>query len=314
MTLAVLFPGQGSQSISMGRALFEVSPAAREVFEEVNDSLGNSLSKIIFEGPESDLNLTANTQPALMTVSLALMRTLQKEANLDLAQKARFFAGHSLGELSAHAAAGTLSLKDTAQITRHRGEAMQKAVPVGQGAMAAILGLDFDAVEEITQLASTASLLCALANDNCPGQIVISGHKKAVERAIELAIERGARKAISLPVSAPFHCDLMAPAAKALQEKLQNVSFEKPAVPIITNVTAKAEKDPETLRDLLITQVTQRVRWRESVEEMLEQGITTFVEIGAGKVLSGLVRRINRDAKVIVVNGPECIEKIIAEL
>ncbi|MCP4923924.1 MAG: ACP S-malonyltransferase [bacterium] len=314
MVIAVLFPGQGSQTVGMGRSLFDASPAAREVFEEVDDSLGDSLSKTIFEGPESDLNLTANTQPALMAVSMALMRTLKKEANLDLTQKARFFAGHSLGELSAHAAAGTLSLKDTAQITRYRGEAMQKAVRVGQGAMAAILGLNFNVVEEITQAASIGTGLCALANDNCPGQVVISGHKGAVEKAIELSTKKGAKRAIFLPVSAPFHCDLMAPAAKALQEKLPNFSFKTPSLPIVTNVTAKPEKDPKVLRDLLITQVTGRVRWRESVEEMLSQGVTTFIEVGAGKVLSGLVRRINRDAKVMAVNTPEDVEKIVAEL
>lgn len=294
MTKAFIFPGQGSQSVGMGRDWFDNFEAARHVFEEVDDALRHKLSKTIFEGPEDTLTLTENAQPAIMATSMAIFRVLQQEAGLDLAQAAAYVAGHSLGEYTALAASGALALSDTAILLRTRGQAMQKAVPVGEGAMAAILGPDLDTVSAIAEEAAEGET-CTVANDNSPGQVVISGTKTAVERAVELAKEKGAKRAVMLPVSAPFHCPLMQPAADAMQAVLQTTTIKAPCVPLVANVTAKAVDDPEAIRNLLVEQVTGRVRWRESVEYMKAQGVSETVEIGVGKVLTGLTRRIDRE-------------------
>ena len=314
MGLAILFPGQGSQVVGMGCSLFNGSSVAREIFQEIDDCLEINLSKIMFEGPNDELNLTVNTQPALMAVSLALVNILKKEANIDLTKISKFFAGHSLGELSAHAAAETFNLRNAILITRKRGYFMQKAVPFGEGSMAAVLGLDYNKISNIIDYVSKKSFLCSLANDNCPGQIVVSGHKKAVEKVIDISIQKGAKKTIYLPVSAPFHCDLMLSAAMSLEKYLNNITFSKPLVPIVTNVNAKEELDPDILKKLLITQITHKVRWRESIEEMISKGVTTFVEIGTGKILSKFVRRINPDSKVISINTMKSIEKFISNI
>ncbi len=306
MSIALIFPGQGSQSVGMGKALAEAFPAARAVFEEVDAALGRPLSRLIWEGPAEELTLTANTQPALMAVSLAVVRVLEAEAGLDMGHMA-YVAGHSLGEYSALAAAGSLSLTDTARLLRIRGEAMQKAVPVGQGAMAAILGLEPDAVASIAQEAAQGEV-CQAANDNGGGQVVVSGTKAAVERAIALASERGAKRAILLPVSAPFHCALMQPAADAMREALADVVISGPRAPLVTNVHAAPITNPETIRDSLVAQVTGAVRWRESVAFMHAQGVTRFAELGAGRVLTGLVKRIAPEASGIAVGGPDDLD------
>lgn len=294
MTKAFIFPGQGSQAVGMGKDWFDNFEAARHVYEEVDDALRHKLSKTIFEGPEDTLTLTENAQPAIMATSMAIFRVLQQEAGLDLAHAAAFVAGHSLGEYTALAASGALALSDTAVLLRTRGQAMQKAVPVGEGAMAAILGPDLDTVSAIAEEASEGET-CTVANDNSPGQVVISGAKTAVERAVELAKEKGAKRAVMLPVSAPFHCPLMQPAAEAMQAVLQTTTLKAPCVPLVANVTAQAVDDPETIRNLLVEQVMGRVRWRESVEYMKAQGVDETVEIGVGKVLTGLTRRIDRE-------------------
>ncbi len=305
MTKAFVFPGQGSQTVGMGKALAEEFPAAAAVFAEVDEALGEKLSKLIFEGPEGDLTLTANAQPALMAVSMAVTRVLQAEAGLDLARDAAFVAGHSLGEYSALAAAGAFTLADTARLLRLRGDAMQKAVPVGQGAMAAILGLDFDPVAAIAaEAAKRTGSVCQAANDNGGGQVVISGTKEAVEIAMVLAKEAGAKRALSLPVSAPFHCALMQPAADAMKAALASVTIKAPAAPLVANVLAAATSDPEEIRRRLVEQVTGTVRWRESVAYMAAQGVDTFFEIGAGKVLSGLVKRIADSATGVSIGNP----------
>ena len=305
MTKAFVFPGQGSQTVGMGKALADEFPAAAAVFAEVDEALGEKLSKLIFEGPEGDLTLTANAQPALMAVSMAVTRVLQAEAGLDLARDAAFVAGHSLGEYSALAAAGAFTLADTARLLRLRGDAMQKAVPVGQGAMAAILGLDFDPVAAIAaEAAKRAGAVCQAANDNGGGQVVISGTKEAVEIAMVLAKEAGAKRALSLPVSAPFHCTLMQPAADAMKAALASVTIKAPAAPLVANVLASATSDPEEIRRRLVEQVTGTVRWRESVAYMAAQGVDTFFEIGAGKVLSGLVKRIAENAMGVSIGNP----------
>ncbi|MFQ3596633.1 MAG: ACP S-malonyltransferase, partial [Sphingomonadaceae bacterium] len=280
MDTAFIFPGQGSQSVGMGKSLADGSASAREVFEEVDDALGRRLSRLMFEGPAEELTLTENAQPAIMAVGIAALRVLEKEGGLKLAEKARLVAGHSLGEYTALAAAGALRIADAARLLRLRGEAMQHAVPVGEGAMAAILGLDFPAVEAIAREASREGEVCAAANDNAPGQVVISGDHAAVERAIALARGRGARRAILLHVSAPFHCPLMAPAAEAMRGALAQTPLAAPLVPVVANVTAAPAHDPDAIRALLVEQVTHMVRWRESVAEMVRLGTGRFVEFG----------------------------------
>ncbi len=304
MKRAFVFPGQGSQSVGMGKALAEAFPQARAVFDEVDQALSQKLSAIIWEGPADELTLTANTQPALMAVSLAAFRVIEAEAGLDLKRHAAFVAGHSLGEYSALAAAGSLTVADTARLLRIRGNAMQSAVPVGQGAMAALLGLEYEAAAEVAREAAQGDV-CDAANDNGGAQVVVSGHKAAVERAVKIAQERGAKRALMLPVSAPFHCALMAPAADAMREALAGVAVRAPAVPIVANVEATPVTDPGRIRENLVRQVTGTVRWRESVAFMAGEGVQSFVEIGAGKVLTGLVRRIAAGATGTAVGAPE---------
>jgi [acyl-carrier-protein] S-malonyltransferase len=310
MTRALVFPGQGSQAVGMGRELAEAFPAARHLFQEIDDALKQKLSRLMFEGPESDLTLTENAQPALMAVSLAVLRILETSGGFDLARKTSFVAGHSLGEYSALAAARAFAPPDAARLLKRRGQAMQEAVPVGEGAMAAILNLDLDIVREIAAAAEQGEV-CAVANDNAPGQIVVSGDKAAVERAMALAAERGSRRSILLPVSAPFHCRLMAPAADIMREALAGVTVASPSVALVANVSAKSERQPDEIRRLLVEQVTGLVRWRESVLYMKEQGVDSIVEIGAGKVLAGLVRRIDRDLAASSVQNPADIEAFL---
>lgn len=304
MSTAFVFPGQGSQAVGMGQALAAAFPAARAVFEEVDDALGQALTRIMWDGPADVLTLTANAQPALMAVSLAALRVLEHEKGLDLSRDAAFVAGHSLGEYSALAAAGALSLSDAARLLRIRGQAMQDAVPVGQGAMAALLGLDYEQVVEVAAQAAEAQV-CEAANDNANGQVVVSGSAAAVDRAIEIAKARGASRAILLPVSAPFHCRLMQPAAEAMADALARADVRAPVVPVIANVRAAPVTDPADIVRLLVEQVTGPVRWRESVLYMAGAGVTNMVEVGAGKVLSGLVRRIARGIAVSAVGTPE---------
>ncbi|ANB34630.1 [acyl-carrier-protein] S-malonyltransferase [Rhodovulum sulfidophilum] len=299
---AFVFPGQGAQTIGMGKALAEAYPQARAVFEEVDDALGESLSELIWQGDQAELTLTRNAQPALMATSMAAMAALGAEGVSVTA--ASFVAGHSLGEYSALCAAGAISLADTARLLRLRGEAMQAAVPVGEGAMAALLGLDLAAVREVAAEAAAGQVVQA-ANDNDPAQVVISGHAAAVERAVELAKTRGARRAVMLPVSAPFHCALMAPAARAMAAALEEVEIEVPLVPVVANVRACGETDPATIRTLLVDQVTGAVRWRESVAWMAGQGVSEIWEIGAGKALSGMVKRIAREVATRQVGTPD---------
>lgn len=298
----------------MGRELAAAFPAARLVFEEVDEALGQKLSRLMFEGPEAELTLTENAQPAIMAVSLAVMHVLESEGGLDLATAARFVAGHSLGEYSALAAAKSLALADTARLLKIRGRAMQKAVPVGAGAMAALIGLDIPAVEEIAAAAAKATGgTCAAANDNAPGQVVVSGNKEAVEHAAAETAKRGAR-AVMLPVSAPFHCPLMQPAADAMKAALAEAALRDPVVPVIANVTAEPVSDADTIRGLLVAQVTAMVRWRESVLYMKGQDVDMLVEVGAGRVLSGLARRIDREIKGVPVHTPAEIEKFLGEI
>ncbi len=313
MTTAFVFPGQGSQAVGMGRALAEAFASARLVFAEVDDALGQHLSRLMFEGPEADLTLTENAQPALMAVSLAVLRVLEGEGGWKLSTKAGFVAGHSLGEYSALAAAGALSLADTARLLKRRGRAMQRAVPVGEGAMAALLGLDLPAAQEVAAAASEGEI-CACANDNAPGQVVVSGAKAAVERAIKLAGEKGARRSILLPVSAPFHCQLMAPAAREMEDALAQVTLAPPVVPLVANVTATPVSDPETIRRLLVEQVTGMVRWRESVLRLKAEGVSRLVELGAGKVLAGLAKRIDKDVEAAAVGQPTEVDVILKTL
>jgi [acyl-carrier-protein] S-malonyltransferase len=311
MRTAFVFPGQGSQAVGMGKALAEAFPAARRVFAEVDGALGQDLSALMFEGPEAELTLTANAQPALMAVSLAATRVLEAEAGLDVARDARFVAGHSLGEYSALAAAGAFSVADAARLLRIRGEAMQRAVPVGVGAMAAILGLDLAPVAAIAAEAAAelgAGAVCQAANDNGGGQVVISGTKAAVERAMELAKAGGAKRALPLPVSAPFHCALMQPAAEAMAAALAGVEIRAPGAQLVANVSATAISDPAAIRASLVAQVTGAVRWREGVLYMAGDGVDHFVEIGSGKVLSGLIRRIAEGATVANIGAPADVE------
>ncbi len=302
MSRAFVFPGQGAQTVGMGRALAEAYPAARAVFAEVDDALGQKLSALIWDGAQDDLTLTANAQPALMATSLAAMRALEAEGIA--VTTAAFVAGHSLGEYSALCAAGCLGLADTARLLRIRGRAMQQAVPVGVGAMAALLGLDFEAASEVAAEAAEGQV-CQAANDNDPWQVVVSGHRAAVERALDIAKARGAKRAILLPVSAPFHCALMQPAADAMAEALAGVEFSRPVVPVVANVRAEAVSDPALIRALLVEQVTGSVRWRESVLWMADQGVAEFWEVGAGKALCGMIRRIVKEAECRAVGTPE---------
>jgi [acyl-carrier-protein] S-malonyltransferase len=304
MTSAFVFPGQGSQAVGMGKALADNFAAARQVFEAVDDALGEKLTLVLWEGPADRLTLTENAQPALMAVSLAAMRVLESEAGVDIARDAAFVAGHSLGEYSALAAAGALSIPDTARLLRIRGRAMQAAVPVGAGAMAALLGLEFDAASAIAAEAAQGQV-CQAANDNGGGQVVVSGDKAAVERALEIAKGKGARRAMLLPVSAPFHCALMQPAADAMAEALANVAISPPTVPLVANVLARAITDPAEIVKSLVAQVTGTVRWRESVAFMASAGVDSFFEVGAGKVLSGLVKRIADSATGTAIGTPE---------
>jgi len=313
MKRAFVFPGQGSQATGMGRALAAAFPAARLLFEEVDDALSQPLSRIMFEGPEDELMLTENAQPALLAVSLAVMRVLEEEAGFDLARQAVFVAGHSLGEYSALAAAGVLPVAAAARLVRRRGQAMQQAVPVGVGAMAALLGLDIAAAAQAAEEAAQDEV-CAVANDNCPGQIVVSGHRTAVERAIALAAERGARRSIMLPVSAPFHCSLMRPAAETVAEALGETRLAAPVVPLVANVTAKPTRDPAEIRELLVEQATHMVRWRESVLCFVEGEVEEVVEIGAGRVLSGLVKRIDRTLATVSVGTPDEVGALLQHL
>ncbi len=313
MTTAFIFPGQGSQAVGMGRALADSVPAARAVFDEVDEALGEKLSAIIFEGPADALTRTRNAQPALMAVSIAVLRALEAEG-VSVKAHAAYVAGHSLGEYSALAAAGSFSVGDTARLLRVRGDAMQKAVPEGVGAMAALLGLDLPQAEAVAREAATADEVCEVANDNAPGQVVVSGHKAAVERATEIAKRAGAKRAMLLAVSAPFHCALMEPAAEVMANALAGTKIHPPAVPLVANVLALPLSDPTEIRQRLVEQVTGTVRWRESIGWLGGAGLTRFVEIGAGKVLSGLARRIVPDATAIAVGSPDEVRALAAEL
>jgi [acyl-carrier-protein] S-malonyltransferase len=306
MSIAFVFPGQGSQAVGMGKALAEAFPAAKQVFDEVDAALGESLSRIMWEGPAETLTLTENTQPALLAHSLAVMRVLEAEAGVDLKRDAAFVAGHSLGEYSALAAARALTLADAARLVRTRGRAMQKAVPVGVGAMAALLGLDFEQAAAVAALAAQGQV-CQAANDNGGGQVVVSGDKAAVERAVEIAKQKGAKRAMMLTVSAPFHCALMQPAADAMAQALASVKVQPPVVPLVANVTARPIGEPAEIVRRLIEQVTGTVRWRDSVAFMAGAGVTTFYEAGTGKVLSGLVKRIADGTSGVALGTPDDI-------
>lgn len=313
MSYAFIFPGQGSQYIGMGKVLRDNYAEAKAVFEQVNDALGQDLTKIMFEGSEEALNLTENTQPALMAVSVAVMKVLESKG-VKIAEQCKFVAGHSLGEYSALTAAGAFEIEEAAKLLKLRGKSMQKAVPVGEGSMAAILGMEFGDVLAIAKEAGESvegGLVCEGANDNSVGQVVVSGHKSAVEAAVAIATEKGAKRAVILPVSAPFHCSLMAPAAQKMASALADTNIRPPCVPVVSNVTAKAVSDPSEIRQLLVDQITGMVRWRESVIWMKGQGITDMVEIGAGKVLSGLIRRIDREINCTSVETPEQIDALV---
>jgi [acyl-carrier-protein] S-malonyltransferase len=309
---AFIFPGQGSQAVGMGRALAEASAAARHLLEEVDEALSQQLSRLMAEGPEEQLTLTENAQPAIMANSIAALRLLAQEAGVRLADKARFVAGHSLGEYSALCAAGTFDVATTARLLKLRGRSMQAAVPVGQGAMAALLGLDLSAVQDIAKEAAQAEV-CTAANDNAPGQVVVSGHKAAVERAVDIAKTRGARRAVLLPVSAPFHCPLMQPAAAAMEDALAQAEMSPPAVPLYANVTAAPVQETDEIRRLLVEQVTGMVRWRESVGAMAGAGVSHFIEVG-GRVLGPMVKRIAPDAKTSSVVTPDDVEALLKEI
>jgi [acyl-carrier-protein] S-malonyltransferase len=314
MTRAFIFPGQGSQAVGMGKILAEAFTPARAVFEEIDDALSQRLSKLMWEGPESDLILTENAQPAIMAASMAVIRILQQEARLDLARHARLVAGHSLGEYTALAATGALTLADAARLLKTRGRAMQEAVPVGEGAMTALLGAEIELAEEASKEAVAAAPegeknpVCVVANDNAPGQVVISGTKAAVARAGDIAKAKGAKRAMALAVSAPFHCSLMQPAAEKMREALSQVTIRPPDAPIIANVSAAEISEPETIRRLLVEQVTGRVRWRESVLRFRGMGVDVTVEAGGNKVLTGMVKRIDRDLQTVTLDSAADIE------
>jgi [acyl-carrier-protein] S-malonyltransferase len=313
MEAALIFPGQGSQAVGMGHALFASVPEARRVFEEVDAALDAPLSRLIFEGPDEQLRLTENTQPALMAVSMACVRALEARSGRSVEQLCRFVAGHSLGEYTALAAAGSISIADAARLLQLRGRAMQAAVPVGEGAMAAVLGLELGTVEEIAAEASEAGV-CEVGNDNAPGQAVVSGARSAVERAVAIAKARGAARSMMLPVSAPFHCRLMAPAGDAVHAALAAIEMRAPAVPVVTNVTAAPERDPTTLAALLVRQVTARVRWRESLRTLAEYGVEQTVELGPRRVLSGLTKRTLEGVVATALGTPEEIDAYVATL
>lgn len=313
MTRAFVFPGQGSQAVGMGRELAEAFEIARHTFEEVDDALNQRLSRLMVEGPDADLTLTENAQPALMAVSVAVMRVLQSEGGIDLSKHAALVAGHSLGEYSALCAAGAFSLGDTARLLKLRGQSMQKAVPVGKGAMAALLGADLEQAQSIAADAAQGEV-CTVANDNSAGQVVISGDVEAIDRAIVLAAERGLKRSVRLPVSAPFHCPLMQPAADAMAEALTAVTISAPVVPVVANVTASAVSDPNEIRRLLVEQVTGMVRWRESVVYMKAQGVDTLVEVGSGKVLAGLAKRIDKELSALSIGTPADVESFLKTL
>jgi len=310
---AFVFPGQGSQKVGMGQDLSHAFAAARAVFEEIDDALGEKLSTIIFEGPDEELRLTRNTQPALMAMSMAVVRVIESESGKQITELAHVVAGHSLGEYTALAAVDALTLPDTARLLRLRGDAMQQAVPVGEGAMAALLGADLELAEKIAAAAAEGEV-CALANDNAPGQVVISGAKLAIDRALAMASAKGVKKAVLLPVSAPFHCALMAPAAEAMAKALATTNLRAPAVPVIANVSAQAVNGPDDIRYLLQKQVTAMVRWRECVLAMRADGAEQLVEIGAGNVLKTLTRRIDREMEAFALGGIDEIEKFIQAL
>ncbi|MEM8833890.1 MAG: ACP S-malonyltransferase [Pseudomonadota bacterium] len=318
---AFIFPGQGSQFIGMGKDLAESFGDAKETFQEVDEALGQDLSKLMFEGDEADLNMTENTQPALMAVSMAVVNVLRKQGGIKMDEACAFMAGHSLGEYSALTAAGSLEIADTAKLLKTRGKAMQKAVPVGVGAMAAILGMDLPDVQEIAQKSmaqanndNAQDMVVQAANDNSVGQVVVSGHKGAVEIAVDMATEAGAKKAVILPVSAPFHCSLMAPAAQEMSYALADTNIRPPFVPVVANVTAEGTNDPSDIRRLLVDQITGMVRWRESVLWMKGEGVTEMIELGAGKVLGGLVKRIDREIATSSVGTAEQVEELIGKL
>ncbi|MEE8515200.1 MAG: ACP S-malonyltransferase [Alphaproteobacteria bacterium] len=313
MDQAFLFPGQGSQAVGMGSELADAYPAARDVFAEVDDALGQSLSRLMFEGPEHDLNLTENTQPALMAASLAVVRVLEGEG-LDLAKSCRFVAGHSLGEYSALAATGAFSLPDAIRLVRVRARAMQDAVPEGAGGIAALIGIDRDGARDIAAAAvadGNGQEVCVVAGDNAPDQILISGSRGGVDRAMDIARERGVKRVIELPLSVPTHCPLLAPAADTLARALADIPIKAPAVPLVSNVAATAVSDPDTIRDQLVAQLTSAVRWRESILYMKDQGIGRVVELGAGRVLTGLARRIDRSLTGVAVQGPDDVEAFL---
>jgi len=310
MNRALVFPGQGSQAVGMGQALWAAFVDAREVLQEVDDALGQHLTKLMFEGPENDLKLTENAQPALMAASMAVIRVLDRQGNFRLPDVAKFVAGHSLGEYSALCAAGSFPVADAARLLKTRGTAMQKAVPVGIGAMAALIGVDLPVAQEIAEAAAQGEV-CTAANDNAPGQVVISGHVGAVDRAIAIAAERGFKRSVKLPVSAPFHCSLMQPAADVMQKALADVAIKAPVVPVVANVTAEAVSDAAKIRELLVKQVTGAVRWRESVLYMKAKGVEQLVECGAGSVLAGLARRIDKELAAVSLQVPQDIETFL---
>jgi [acyl-carrier-protein] S-malonyltransferase len=313
MAIAFVFPGQGSQDVGMGRELAEQFACAREVFEEVDAALGQNLSQIMWEGPKETLTLTENAQPALMAVSMAVVRVLEREKGIKLADTVKFVAGHSLGEYSALAAAGAFSLADAARLLKLRGQAMQAAVPVGEGAMVALLGVGLDVAEKVAAEAAQGDV-CQVANDNEPTQVVLSGAKAAIDRVAEVGKAHGVRRAVPLPVSAPFHCALMQPAADAMADALAKVTINAPAVPVVANVVASAVSDPDEIRRLLVAQVTGTVRWRECVGYLAGNGVTEVFELGSGKVLAGLAKRIEKSLEATSIGTPDDIEAALAKL